>query len=96
MLQAKKATGAGNVTPSDVLLQGLFYNTGGTDGQILLKNGDTNGNTQLDLDTVGNNQTEDVILSTGSPDDGIPFPDGIHIDTLSNITSVTLIYKNRR
>jgi hypothetical protein len=84
---AARFTSTGNATTRPVRLTGVAVVGSGSGGRITLKNKDTNGNVQFDLDTPGNNSFEQFKSFD------IPFPDGIHIDTFSNIDAATLFWR---
>lgn len=88
---ASKTTSTGTVTSSNVALVAMYHVESGTAGQIVLKNGDTDGNVQLDIDTAGGNRGRQVAMPAGH---SIPFPDGLHVDTLNNVSSLTLFFTN--
>lgn len=86
---AFKVTATGNVTTRSVILLGVYLVGTGTPGQLVLKDTDTNGNVQLDVETAGANSNIPVAIPNG----GIFFPGGIYVDTLSNLGSPTLFYE---
>lgn len=89
---AKRITGTGNVTSDDVRLVGLWIAGATSGGRLTLKDTDNSGNVQLDIDTPGNNQLNSVVV----PENGIPFPGGVHASTFTNLAGATLFYEKRK
>lgn len=88
-VNADKTTSTGDISTERSVLVGLHIVSSGSAGRLQLTNGGSSGDTKFDMDTPGSNEADDVTI----PDPGILFPDGIHVATISNVDSATLLWK---
>lgn len=86
-IKAFTASSTSQVLAGRTRLAGLYFVCTSTAGTITLRSGGASGEINLELATPAVAGNYDLII----PDDGILFTDGIHA-TLSNVTSITLLY----
>ncbi len=86
-IQAVTASSTDQVLDGRTRLAGLYFISTAVAGSVVLRSGGVSGPIQLDLATPAVAGNYDLII----PDDGILFKDGVHA-TLTNVTSVTLLY----
>lgn len=89
-VKAAKVTSTGTVVSGPAKVLHVHAADGGTAGSILLKDGGGSGDTLLPIDTPGSTASIEVPVPGG----GIAFGTDVHA-TLSQVTSVTVIYEER-
>lgn len=82
-----RATSTGSLTSDSVHMTGVAVAGTANEGRVTIKNGNTNGNIQFDIDTPGNNGFEQFKSFD------IPCPDGIYVDTVNNVRSITVFWR---
>ena len=87
-IQAATVTGNGVAVNKRARVKGLSYVTNGTAGSVVIKDGGSGGTTVLTLNTPGVTDIYDLMI----PDNGILCSTNVHI-TVSNVTSVTVLYE---
>ena len=68
---------------------GLYITSGGTAGDVVLKDGGASGDTKLTIGVPAVAEGDDVTIPGG----GISFDTDIHLDTLASGSEVTVFYK---
>lgn len=86
---SKKVTATGEVAAGRGKVLGIWIETSGTGGTLILKDGGASGESRLDIDTASLAGNYYLPIPGG----GIHFGTDIHA-TLTSITSITVIYEN--
>lgn len=87
-IQAATVTANGVAVNKRARIKGLSYVTGGSAGSVTVKDGGSGGATVLTLNTPATTDIYDLMI----PDNGILCSTNVHI-TVSNVTSVTVLYE---
>lgn len=87
-IQAATVTESSIAVGKRARVKGVSYVTNGTAGSLTVKDGGSGGTTVLLLNTPAVADSYDLII----PDNGILCATNVHI-TMSNVTSVTVLYE---
>ena len=87
-IQAATVTSTSTAVNKRARVKGLSYVTNGTAGSVVVKDGGSGGTTVLTLNTPAVTDIYDLMI----PDNGILCATNVHI-TVSNVTSVTVLYE---
>jgi hypothetical protein len=87
-IQAATVTTTSTAVNKRARVKGVSYVTGGTAGSVTVRDGGAGGTTVLLLNTPATTDVYDLMI----PDNGILCATNVHV-TVSNVTSVTVLYE---
>ena len=88
-IKSSTVTSTGAISSGPSRLLSVYAVCGASAGQIILKDGGATGTTLMDLATPAG---ATLTINLSVPDEGIRFATDLHLSTLSNVTSLTVLY----